>query len=467
MSDSATIVSKLSQLPPGWIRSPLSAVANVRLGRQRSPKNHSGPNMRPYLRAANVTWSGLALNDVKEMNFSEAEVETYRLRAGDILLSEASGSADEVGKPARWRDEIQDCCFQNTLIRVRSCYLDSRYLLWLFKWLALSGQFASGSRGVGIHHLGATTLSDWEVPIAPEAEQNRIVAAIEEQFSRLEAGVSALVRAQTNLTLMRAAAVESAVTGRLLDGETHDWPVRPLGEVLIDIQAGKSFKCTERPAVGDEWGVVKVSAMTWGEFREEEHKTILDTAKVDPRWEIRPGDLLVSRANTVDYVGAVVLVSKARPRLLLSDKSLRLIPSPDVMPEWLLVSLRSRGVRQYIERVATGTKDSMRNISQEKLRATLVPIPPLATQAELLAEVDRLSSLIDTQTTAVAHAFSSSQALRASILAAAFSGNLVAQMSSEESASVLLERIALERASAAMPSRTRKIRTPSRQKANP
>ena len=76
----------------------------------------------------------------------------------------------------------------------------------------------------------------------------------------------------------------------------------------------------------DEWGVIKVSAMTWGEFRETENKTVLEGRAVDPRMEIHPGDLLVSRANTVDYVGAVVMVHECRPRLLLSDKSLRLYP---------------------------------------------------------------------------------------------------------------------------------------------
>src|SRR5690242_19856876 len=98
-------------LPPGWVHASLQDVADVRLGRQRSPKNHSGPNMRPYLLAANVAWSGLSLNDVKEMNFSREEAERYQLREGDVLVSEASGSIGEVGKPAVWRGQIADCCF--------------------------------------------------------------------------------------------------------------------------------------------------------------------------------------------------------------------------------------------------------------------------------------------------------------------------------------------------------------------
>jgi type I restriction enzyme S subunit len=106
--------------PAGWATVRLDDIAEVRLGRQRSPKNHTGKQMRRYLRAANVTWNGIDTSDVKEMNFTDDEVETYRLRESDVLLSEASGSAKEVGKPGIWRGELDgDICFQNTLIRVR------------------------------------------------------------------------------------------------------------------------------------------------------------------------------------------------------------------------------------------------------------------------------------------------------------------------------------------------------------
>src|ERR1700687_4083682 len=130
-------------LPTGWAMVPLESIASVQLGRQRSPKNHVGPNMKPYLRAANVTWDGLALADVKSMQFSRSELGTFRLERGDILLAEASGSADQVGKPAIWQDEIADCCFQNTLLRVRTAHMDRRFLLWFFKWLAFSGKFSN------------------------------------------------------------------------------------------------------------------------------------------------------------------------------------------------------------------------------------------------------------------------------------------------------------------------------------
>jgi hypothetical protein len=83
----------------GWIQVTVSEIANVQLGRQRSPKDHNGPWMTPYLRAANITWDGFALADVNSMNFAPSEVERFALKVGDILLNEASGSASEVGNP--------------------------------------------------------------------------------------------------------------------------------------------------------------------------------------------------------------------------------------------------------------------------------------------------------------------------------------------------------------------------------
>lgn len=177
----------MTGLPDGWRLRPLSDLAEVRLGRQRAPRNHSGDHMRPYLRAANVGWGGLRLEDINAMNFTDAEMLTYRLEPGDILLSEASGSPGDVGKPALWDGEIKDCAFQNTLIRVRTYDAAPRFLLYFFKYLALSGQFVEPSRGVGIHHLTRARLASWPTPDAPLKEQWRIVNILEDHLSRLDA----------------------------------------------------------------------------------------------------------------------------------------------------------------------------------------------------------------------------------------------------------------------------------------
>ena len=215
----------MNPLPKSWAFRRLADVAEVRLGRQRSPKTHSGANMRPYLRAANVTWDGLDLSDVKEMHFSISEVETYRLLPGDVLVAEASGSRGEVGKPALWNGEIDACCFQNTLLRVRSSILRPQYLLNFLRLEALSGRLGDAARGVGIHHLGAAGLSSYMLPIPPLLEQKRIVTAIEEELSRVEAGEAALASAVHRAAVLRRSILAAAFAGQLVPQDPNDEPL--------------------------------------------------------------------------------------------------------------------------------------------------------------------------------------------------------------------------------------------------
>ena len=181
------------KMPVGWAVVPLSEVAEVRLGRQRSPEKAHGPNMRPYLRAANVKWSGISLDDVKEMQFSPDEVETYKLRPGDIILNEASGSVDEVGKPGIWGGEIDECCIQNTLLRVRpGAAVQTKYLYYHFLWDARRKAFAAHARGTGIHHLGADGLSKWSILVPAVTEQRRIASKIEALLSGSQCAANVL-----------------------------------------------------------------------------------------------------------------------------------------------------------------------------------------------------------------------------------------------------------------------------------
>jgi type I restriction enzyme, S subunit len=317
--------------PPGWINAPLASVAEVQLGRQRSPKNHVGPNMKPYLRAANVTWDGLALNDVKEMHFSPSEFLTFHLAPGDLLLSEASGSASEVGKPAIWRGEIEDCCFQNTLLRVRTRHLEPSYLLWFFKWLALSGQFARGSRGVGIHHLGAKALSEWVIPIAPLNEQQRVVTAIEKQISRLDAGILALNRIRQRLTQMRNA------TFFELDSEaSRISPLRPIRDIAEFVLDGDHNPPKRTPS-----GILYLTARHVKQGKLSVDVTTFvsaeDFERIRRRYDPRPGDVLITCVGTL---GEVAIVPEGL--IFAADRNLAVIrPREMVLPGYVEAILRS------------------------------------------------------------------------------------------------------------------------------
>jgi type I restriction enzyme S subunit len=451
----------VTQLPSGWASAQLQDVASTQLGRMLSASRETGAYARPYLRNRDVQWGHINVTDLPTMDFGPQDAIRFRLTPGDVLVCEGG----EVGRAAVWEGQLEECYYQKALHRIRTSEaLMPTYLRYLFEHYGRTKAFEHFISGSTIAHLPQEDLRHIPVNLPPRREQERIVAAMEEQFSRVDAGVAALSRIRRDLKRLRAAVLQAAVTGLILGADAHsslDWQQRPLGEVLQEIHAGKSFKCEERPARADEWGVIKVSAMTWGHFRENENKTVMPGRIIDERLEIRPGDLLVSRANTIDYVGAVVHVGECRPRLLLSDKSLRLVPRADVLPEWLVIALRSRGARRYIEAVATGTSDSMRNISQPKLRAINVPVPSLTVQTVLVQEVSRLMSLIDRLDLTLLSGARAADALRSSILAAGFSGKLVPQNPDDESASVLLERIAGEwAASNGHRSRTRAIRLP-------
>ncbi len=192
-----------------WQSVPLREVADVQLGQQRAPVHAADANPIPYVRAANVSWQGLDLSDVKSMGFPNTA--RYRLAYGDILLAEASGSANEVGKPAIWRDEIPGACYQKTLIRVR-CQpdrLNFEFAYYFFLHAALSGQFARLAPGVGILHPTAERMLVWPT-VAPTL---RIQAVVVSEVDR-RLSIVREVEAEVDGNLMRAQALRQAVLAK-------------------------------------------------------------------------------------------------------------------------------------------------------------------------------------------------------------------------------------------------------------
>ncbi|PZR04616.1 MAG: hypothetical protein DI536_33805, partial [Archangium gephyra] len=175
--------------------------------------------MTPYMRAANVTWNGVDVSDVKEMDFTPKEQAVYRLEDGDVLLSEASGSAAEVGKPAIWRDEIPGACFQNTLIRVRSKGPLPEFLHYHFLNDAKSGRFATAGKGIGINHLGADRMSSWPLTLPPIDVQRRIVAKLDELLAQSRAAREQLEAVPALVEQYRQSVLAAAFRGDL----TADW----------------------------------------------------------------------------------------------------------------------------------------------------------------------------------------------------------------------------------------------------
>lgn len=215
-------VEPLWSIPYTWQWLRCDEVGGVGLGRQRSPKNHQGPDMRSYIRSANITWQGINTTDVKEMNFDEVDFERFRLEYGDVLLNEGSGSAKEVGKPAIWRNEVPSCCFQNTVLRVQPKLVSPEYLYYYFLYTALSGRFISSAKGVNIQHIGKNGLGKYPIPVAPEEEQIKVVNFIKNAFAKLNAITTDFVAANKLLSDLNKSILSKAFSGGLVPQDPSD-----------------------------------------------------------------------------------------------------------------------------------------------------------------------------------------------------------------------------------------------------
>lgn len=206
--------STLPRLPKSWCWATAEQMGEIQLGRQRSPKNRSKDFPTKYIRAANITESGIDTTDIMDMEFTPSEFERYRMKKGDIVVSEASGSPDQVGKPAVWNDEIPDCCFQNTVIRLRPDGISSDYLLVVFKHCYVNKVFAELAGGVGINHLSAGKFSRIPIPLPPAEEQAELVGLVERGLS-----IIAKANSQLDMNLVRASRLRQGTLKRAFEGK--------------------------------------------------------------------------------------------------------------------------------------------------------------------------------------------------------------------------------------------------------
>ncbi len=221
----------LPPLPEGWTWASVEQVGESRLGRQRSPKHHHGPNMRQYLRAANVFDGRLDLSDVKQMNFTDKEYKEYALRMGDVLLNEGQ-SPELIGRPAIYRDEIPGACFQNTLVRFRAPQgLVPEYALHVFRAYLHTRRFMREARiTTNIAHLGLERFVRMEFPLPPFAEQQRIVAEVERHLSVIQAAEATVEDNLKRAERLRQAILRRAFGGELVPQDPTDEPASVLLE---------------------------------------------------------------------------------------------------------------------------------------------------------------------------------------------------------------------------------------------
>ena len=211
---------------------------------------------------------------------------------------------------------------------------------------------------------------------------------------RVPAPEADALRAQRRQTIAHLETLAQSIFHEMFGTPTESAGGEELGEILSSIDSGTSPVAEDRSARPDEWGVLKVSAVTSQTFIESENKALMASAPV-VRNEVRAGDVLFTRKNTPNLVAAVAIVRTTRPRLLIPDLVFRLniADRERLHPEYLQAVLSNPAKRSSIQRLSGGSAASMSNISKAKLAKVKIPVPAFSLQqtfATRIAAVERL-----------------------------------------------------------------------------
>jgi type I restriction enzyme S subunit len=260
------------------------------------------------------------------------------------------------------------------------------------------------------------------IPLPPLDEQRRIVARIEELAALIAETRVLRVKAREEAEALLMSALQNVFGEK--PGQPNDWPI--LSTLVERIENGWSPACLPYPADIGEWGVLKVGAVSTGQFVSDENKALPPHLEPRPEFEIRDGDFLFGRANTRELVGACAVVQNPRERLLLCDKIFRFVfnPNAQVNKPYLNFALKSPPLREQIEALASGTSSSMKNISKAKVMRLRVPLPSSDEQRRIVAYLEDLQAQVDELTAAQDATQAELEALLPSVLDKAFRGDL-------------------------------------------
>ena len=358
-------------------------------------------------------------------------------------------------------------------------------------------RFKYESRGTTINGVTKKQLRELPVLLPPLAEQRRIVAEIETQFTRLDASVAALRRAQANLKRYRASVLKAACEGRLVPTEaelahsegrdyeaagvllerilaerrarwesqekrrgkykelsapdTSSLPELPEGwvwgtveQLLARSEYGTSVKCSYE-ATG--FPILRIPNIVAGEIDPTDIKYATQPVKIDSETSLAKGDVLMCRTNgSVRLVGKTAVVhSDLEPYHGFASYLLRFrLMETEFIPKWFHIYSTSQLGRTFIEQNAASSA-GQNNVSLTLIHTMPIPLPPLAEQRRIVADVERRLSVVQQTEATVEASLARAERLRQSILKQAFSGKLEPQDPDDEPASALLERIKAER----------------------
>ena len=290
-----------------------------------------------------------------------------------------------------------------------SAKVDPEYLYWFLRGSERAVLTRGIKKGATVHSVQSDFIENLEVPLPKRVEQRRIV----DLLSRAE-GIVRLRREAKRKTAELVPAILQDMVGDPARNP-KGWRVRRVSDFVARFEGGKNLQAGSEG--GSPYRILKVSAATSGEYLESESKPTPNDYVPPAHHIVRAGDLLFSRANTVDLVGATAIVEATDGKTLLPDKLWRFVWSEEVESRYMHALFQNSHVRRELGRLSSGTSASMRNISQAKLFELRLPVAPIEVQRQFARTADLARSISAQQ----ANAFLKAVATFDSVLARSFS----------------------------------------------
>lgn len=421
-------VEWLGEVPGHWMVAPLKRGFAVTLGKMLQPDS-SGPDdeLLPYLRAANIQWTGVDVSDIKQMWLSPRDREQLALQFGDLLVSEGG----DVGRSCLWGDEVANCSFQNSVNRVRAIQGGStRFLYYWMSTIKDKGYVDVLCNKSTIAHFTAEKVAAVPVPFPPPPEQIGIATFLDRETAKIDALVAEQEKLITLLQEKRQAVISHAVT-KGLDPNVpmKDSGVEWLGEVPAHWEVLPLKRISPQQTVGivvnpSEYLSDEGLPFIYGGNVTEGRIDHISSRRISPedsqrneKTRLKAGDLITVR------VGAPGITAVVPPECEGGNcASVMLVRQGEFNSDWLCFVMNSRVVRYQVEIVQYGAAQQQFNINHAV--EFVIPQPPRAEQdalaSFLTSETTRLGNLEAEARTAIALL----QERRTALISAAVTGQI-------------------------------------------
>lgn len=476
-------------LPQGWVKTTLDELGvEAQSGFASGSHNRDGKGIL-HLRPMNITREGtLDLSNARYV----LDESNRRVQDGDILFNNTNSPA-LTGKTTLVRLP-SPAAYSNHMTRLRVPEgVDAAFMAHQLHSLWRSGYFLSILQNhVNQASVAKAALLRTPVMLPPLAEQRRIVEALEDHLSHLEAGCRGLEQVKVRSDAYVSRLLQSAVEGRIqpvlqvdpvreqilsersrivtgrrsvprapavrsLDGACAQWETMSVDEISWNIEYGTSSKAHSDPVA------TSVPVVRMGNIKDR--RIVLDSVKyLDTDHEdvrrlmLQDGDLLFNRTNSAELVGKCAVYREGLGPATFASYLIRCQLVPGVEPDWVKLVISSSAGRRYLNSIVS-QQVGQANINGTKLATMPIPIPPLGAQRAILETVERGVEASERLKSEACQALERAGRLRTALLSKAFSGQLIPQDPTDEPAAKLLARIEAERVGEPKVVSTRRLRT--------